>query len=152
MPGEPVSLAIVLCDHIIVEHGTGKPTLIGVFHVLGAPQFPFKLPRFIVHAPLTNFALGSEQHSATVNIKNMGTGGIVGSLSLPVKVPASLPPGQTPDALVLNLNLPFNNITFPSPGTYEIDVLYDGESIGKKYLPIKQVAAAQSNPTSPPIT
>jgi len=40
----PSVLAIVLCDWIIIEQGTGKKTLVGLFDNLNAPAFPFLRP------------------------------------------------------------------------------------------------------------
>ena len=36
----PSVLAILLCDWIIIECGTGKKTLVGIFDELGSPSFP----------------------------------------------------------------------------------------------------------------
>jgi hypothetical protein len=35
----PSVLSILLCDHIIIEQGTGKKTLVGLFDVMNATRW-----------------------------------------------------------------------------------------------------------------
>jgi hypothetical protein len=49
----PSVLAIVLCDWIIIEQGTGKKTLVGLFDNLNAAVFPVLRPMgFYTYAPM----------------------------------------------------------------------------------------------------
>jgi hypothetical protein len=50
----------------------------------------------------------------------------------------------------INLNVPFQNVTFPAPGAYECEVLFDGERIGSRSLEVQQIAPPQINPPPSP--
>jgi hypothetical protein len=50
---EPVALAMILCDAIHVDPGTGKRTLLGLFSVLFAREFPVTHPLMAVYTCLT---------------------------------------------------------------------------------------------------
>ena len=50
----PYPLAMVICDHIWVDPGTGKKTLLGLFSMIHAKKFPAKHPLLAVHVSLTD--------------------------------------------------------------------------------------------------
>lgn len=50
----PYVLAIVICDGAHVDPTTGKVTLLGLFSVLFAEEFPFAVPQIVVYGALTD--------------------------------------------------------------------------------------------------
>ena len=50
----PIGQALLVCDHIIVEEGTNKKSLIGVFNNIGSSNFPVIHPQMSVFAAMTN--------------------------------------------------------------------------------------------------
>jgi hypothetical protein len=55
---------MLLCDHTIREHGTGKISLIGIFENISAPHFP------VVHRALSVYAkLGDAEGEYTVRLE-----------------------------------------------------------------------------------
>ena len=53
-PPAPCLLAALLCDQVIREMVTGKPTLVGVFEHVAAVDFPAVHPRITFFSQLTN--------------------------------------------------------------------------------------------------
>jgi hypothetical protein len=49
----PVCLALILCDHVHVDPGTGKHTILGTFSEVGFDFFPAKLPCISIFICLT---------------------------------------------------------------------------------------------------
>jgi hypothetical protein len=151
MPGEPVLSLIVFCDSVIVEQGSGKNSLIGTFPSLASPQFPFLLQRFFVHVSVTNIVPTPTPVSIVVNLK-AASGAVLGSVGFPpITIPALKNQPIPAGGMNINLNVPFQNVAFPAPGTYECEVLWDGELIGNRKLEIVQ-AIQQINPPQNPQT
>lgn len=50
----PYPLAMVICDHIWVDPGTGKKTLLGLFSTIHAKKFPVTHGLLAVHVSLTD--------------------------------------------------------------------------------------------------
>ncbi|SRR5258706_16234651 len=140
---DPVCSLIAFCDLVVTEQNTGKNTLVGTFHSLAWPQFPFTIPRFFVHVAISNLVLTGKPISIAINVKQPQTGAVVGSFGMPVNIP--IPPDPPKEPIVVNFNIPFTNVVFPSPGDYAIEILFDGEHVGERILAIRQ------RPLNPPI-
>jgi hypothetical protein len=56
MPAQPTPTvtAMLVCDQIVAEQGTNKKSLIGIFEIVAALQFPTVIPRLSVYARLTD--------------------------------------------------------------------------------------------------
>ena len=54
MSHPPFALALVICDQILNEPGTNKPTLVGLFSAIFAAQFPCVHPRLGIYLALTD--------------------------------------------------------------------------------------------------
>ena len=50
---KPEALALIVCDQIIVEAGTGKKTLIGIFNQIQCSKFPAVHPNMVVFVSVT---------------------------------------------------------------------------------------------------
>ena len=50
---KPEALALIVCDQILVEAGTGKKTLIGIFNEIGCSKFPAAHPNMVVFVSVT---------------------------------------------------------------------------------------------------
>jgi len=51
---EPLGLALVVCDGIHTDPGTGKKTLLGLFSTVVGPQFPLVLQQLFIYAAVTD--------------------------------------------------------------------------------------------------
>jgi hypothetical protein len=143
MSAEPVCTVIVFCDLIITEQGTGKNSLIGSFPNLSSPQFPFFLPRFFIHVSLANFAIGGQRINVAVNLKQVASGAVVASVGMPIAIPPMQVQTSPPRGMGINLNVPFQNVTFTAPGSYKCEVLVDGDPVGEgRILDVLQIPQA----------
>jgi hypothetical protein len=50
---EPHALALIVCDGIHTDPGTGKKTLLGLFSTVIGPEFPLILQRLCIYAATT---------------------------------------------------------------------------------------------------
>ena len=50
---EPHALALIVCDGVHTDPGTGKKTLLGLFSTLIGPSFPLVLARLCIYAATT---------------------------------------------------------------------------------------------------
>ena len=50
----PLGVAIIVCERVITEEGTGNKSLISIFNEIHAPTFPCQHERLCVYLALTN--------------------------------------------------------------------------------------------------
>ena len=106
---KPTPIALVVCDNIYSEPG-GKTALVGLFSGIAASSFPARHPRMAVFASLT----GLRSHAtAKLEIVHAETEDVIVSAQGP------FPDRYTP-LTVVDINFIFNNVVFPSEGTYYI--------------------------------
>jgi len=110
----PYLLAVLLCDSVINEAGTGKKTIVGTFDKLLTPAFPAGYP-FTIYVKFTD-AQGS--YRLRFEYVNLSTDTVLESRDLPLmKVPDRLEPAE----LVVNIAA-----NIPEPGSYEFRLYIDG--------------------------
>lgn len=136
MPGEPKCTFIAFCDLVITEAGTGKNSLIGTYPSLATPKFPLVVPQMIVHVTISNFLPGERDASIAVNIKDQGSGAVLGSRAL--QLPLAFQKSLNTSAANFNVNVPFQNLIFQAPRPYICEVLFDGDPIGSRVLEVRQ--------------
>jgi hypothetical protein len=131
----PSLLAILLCDHVILEQGTGKKTLVGLFDEVWSPTEPH-------HQDLGFFARmtdleGNYQFAIKV-VRIAAEGEIVvaaGNLQMAQPITNRLA------NLDLALNLP---VDFPNFGKYEFQLFANDIYMGRAVLNFcKQETASQ---------
>ena len=105
----PKSLGLFLCDHVIFERDTLKPSLIGCFAGMAVSEFPSRPQRFETFAALTD-GLGAVTIDLTVT--HLDTEEQVYSRSFVV---AFLDPLR-----VVNLRCRIGECSFPYPGSYMV--------------------------------
>ena len=106
---KPTPIALVVCDNIYSEPG-GKTALVGLFGGIVASSFPARHPRMAVFASLTGLRSDA---IAKLEIVHAETEDVIVSAQGP------FPDGYTP-LTVVDMNFIFNNVVFPSAGTYYI--------------------------------
>lgn len=105
---QPYVLAILICDTIITEEGTGKKTLVGVFGQVVALEYPAP-HRFGIYVKLTDAQGPYQLHIEYVDVSNDRI--IEERLDLGrIDVPSRLSAAE----IVLTVTAPI-----PSPGAYE---------------------------------
>jgi hypothetical protein len=125
MTPTPVSLSMSLCDYVIVEERTGKPSLIRCFDRLVVSDFPSQPRDFSLAAELTG---GRGRGRVSVDMTRPDTG---------ESIPWTYADVYFRDPLfVVRYRTRLTDCTFPVPGGYTVSLLVDGELAGQRILQI----------------
>ncbi len=122
MQPKPILKAILLCDHTLVEEGTRKRSLIGLFDSIGAAQFPATHPSMSVYVQFREIE-GSFDFSLELYDLNEGK-----VLNKAVIHQHRVPSRSQDCELVFNLM----SVKFEKPGDYEFRIYVDDAIFGQK--------------------
>ncbi|MCH8275464.1 MAG: hypothetical protein IH851_11815 [Armatimonadetes bacterium] len=117
------------CDYACRVDG-GKGSLIGMFDTIGGAKFPLRHPTFFVcvEFEFDSFEAGQQAEVRMVLIDEDGKDlmGVQGSFRVP----------KSPDGRPVTLFETFrvDGLTFPRPGRYRLDVLYNEEPVAEARL------------------
>lgn len=129
----PIVKAFLICDQIIHDAQTGKKTLVGVFHELRADRFPAVHPVLWIYANLTD-ARGN--YSFEIRFFDVERNNVLGRGNPPeINIPGPL---QTTE-----LSAQLRNIQLPGPGTYEFQLITNGDLIATKAIRVGLVEGAE---------
>ena len=124
----PAPIGIMLCDQVIFERGTQKPSLIGVFTGVAASQFPSVPQRFDVFVALTN-GIGD----GVIDL-------VVIRLETEEQIAAQSMECSFRDPLhVTNVRFRFRQISLPAAGEYLVALLVDGNQKAQRRVRVYQV-------------
>lgn len=117
----PSVLAILLCDWIIIEQGTEKKTLVGMFDALNSEVFPVA-QKIGFYARLTDL---EGDYRFTIRIVRLDgeKEELMGGAEAEYKATGRL------DILEIALNLP--QVPFPRPGRYEFQLFANDVYMGR---------------------
>ena len=133
MYGEPpVLIALLVCDHVIVERETNKHSLIGTFNCFRFPRFPATTPSFSVYICFTN-ARG--EYDIKLDVINLALDAPIATATthLSLKDPLS----------DVELALRFPHVNFPHPGRYEFRLYANGHILGQRTVNVLSVEMPQ---------
>ena len=126
MVPRPVAVGICLCDHVIVEKGTEKVSLIGLFERFRLVSFPAVAAPFCIVARLTG---GEGSGTIQLEMQDLETLALVENWAQVV---------QFSDRLAhVNVLFRLNHCTFPRPGHYQATLLADGEWIAQQRFEVR---------------
>jgi hypothetical protein len=118
----------LLCDYIIQEHGSGKKSLIGVFHNIVAGRFPFVHPSLFLYANLSD-ALG--EYDFEMKLVDVNSRKVIGQGKIPkIKIADRLKPVE----IAMNIR----QLVFPGPGKYEFQFYANGELVDSRDIWVTQ--------------
>lgn len=123
---------IIICEKAFLTAGTNNLNLIGIFTQINTDVFPAKYPHF---ALVTNFdieTVGDHVLEAKIVDPN---GTPVAQAQMPIKITAS------PFQIITN----FENLSFPAPGLYSLELSVDGNSVGSRILQVVPVLNQKTN-------
>jgi hypothetical protein len=123
MTPTPVVLSMSLCDYVIVEEGTGKPSLIGCFDRLVVPAIPPPRRSFFVAAELTG---GHGRSRVSVEVARPDTDETMWWSHGDVYFRDRL--------FVVRYRTRVVNCPLPVSGRYAVSLLVDGEMVGQRIL------------------
>jgi hypothetical protein len=144
MTSDPVLMGILLSDYVIREHGSGKFSLIGTFHVIHAQSFPFIANQFFITILLTNLPAKFDQMDVVVRIEAQKSGHVLASATGNLKLP---PESALPPDFVMQLPFLIPQFAIGEPGTYYVNVLVNNEPLGKRPFSVVRI----SPPPSPQV-
>jgi hypothetical protein len=137
-PPTPVLKAFLVCDQIIQEAQTGKKSLIGVFHELRAEHFPAVHPVLWIYANLTD---AHGRYAFQIRFLDVERNHVLGQgVPPPIEIPGPL---QTTE-----LSAMLRNVALPRPGTYEFQLIANGNLIATKA--IRAIQVKPPTPSKPP--
>lgn len=139
MPACPKNNALLVCDHIITEVGTNKRTIVGVFEVIFAQDFPHS------HAigVYFKFTDASGNYVFRFDLVDLERNQVIGSIptnSLTVQDPL-----QAYELVIAQIGM-----LFPHPGRYEVQVYANDQICAQKTLSVVQPQPQSAPPQPPP--
>jgi hypothetical protein len=131
--------SIILCDNVIVEHGTQKLTLVGCFHAFNVPQFPFTTARFFAVVSLGNLHGISPEIDVTIRIEMAQTAHPVSGSTIHIKGDFTRA-SQLPEA-VIQLPVPIGPLVLAQPGLYKAVLLVNGSVVNSRDFRVNSITA-----------
>ena len=133
METEPVLVALLFADNVIVEASTNKRTIVGAFSELRSARFPAVFPPWWIYAAVDNVA-GSVPYA--LNLVSDETDQVVVGISGDITVQ------DGPRGVEMQVRIP--NAVFPSPGRYNLSLSLGGERVGGRVLRVSPVRGADA--------
>ena len=130
MPSIPVPISLMLCDQVIVDKDTFKPSLIGVFTGLAVQDFA-EPQRFSAFAALTN---GRDAGKLELVCNRLDTGDPIYRQTYEITFPDPL--------AVVNINIRIRSIIFPGPGWYDFELWINEELVGQRKIRVYPIQKA----------
>jgi hypothetical protein len=121
----PSALGLFLCDQVIFDRDTNRPTPVGIFSTLRCDRFPSAAHSFDVFAALTD---GQGQVTLEITVTRLDTDQEASVIRREFDFPDPL--------AVLNLRFRVRTLSFPVPGVYLFELLADGEVICHRRLTV----------------
>lgn len=136
-PPLPVIKAFLVCDKVIQDAQTGKKSLIGLFHEIKANTFPTVHHELWIYANLTDAHGHYVFEIRFVNASDANR--VVGhSQPSPITIPGPL---QTTELSAL-----LRRVALPGPGTYEFQLIANGELAATKSIRVTTVRSPDAPP------
>ena len=139
MPARPNSNAFLVCDHIITEVGTNKRTIVGVFEVIFAQEFPHTHGIGLYY----KFTDASGDYVFRFDLVDLDQNKVIGSI--PTNKLTVQDPLQAYELVIAQIGT-----SFPHPGRYEFQVYANDQICGQKTLTVIQPQPQQAPPQPPP--
>jgi len=122
MADNPVAIGLMLCDQVIIDKDTGKPSPVGIFTGLAVDDFD-EPQRFSAFAALTN---GRGQGKLELVVFRLDTGDQIYRQTYAISFPDVL--------AVVNVNIRIRRIEFPAAGWYDFVLRVDGEHVCQRRI------------------
>ncbi|MEX2287515.1 MAG: hypothetical protein WD648_10535 [Planctomycetaceae bacterium] len=129
IPPPPICKAILLCDSTIVEAGTGKVSIIGVFGQFTVLQLPGRLSPFTVFLQLIE---GVGRYDIVVEFQDLRDNMVMARADgLAITFPARL--------MTMNVILPVPPVPVVHSGEYEIVVFANAQEIDRQRVSVRSI-------------
>lgn len=125
----PVLLSVIICDTVIIDRITDKPSIIGAFETISAPKYPARHPRLALFCQLTN---GHGKVKITVRLVDVQE-------EDKTLFEATVEHKFRDVREVANLTFDIGWIVFPHSGEYRIQVYAGTEFLGERRVICRQI-------------
>ncbi len=126
-PALPVPLAMVVCDAVWRDPGTGKHFLLGCFSAIGAREFPTVHPNLAVYLALTDGYGALELVLALADPS--------GRVAHESKVAVEFPDPRT----IVEISVQVQNLTFAGPGEHRLQLHGGGSFIMERRILVQDL-------------
>ena len=127
-------LVAAICDHAWEENGA--LTVCRTFDTVSARAFPFVLPRISIALRLLFRRAEAGQHKITILLSDADGKTLMHS---EVQVHMQPPPSNTVSEAAFSFALNGQNVQFPAPGDYVVDIAVDGRVEASIPLYVRQL-------------
>lgn len=131
---------IILSDGAIREVGTNKISLIGTFHNVNAPVFPFNVA-FFVTPSISNLRGKLDRAKIAIRVEDKSSSLVVASAAIEIGTQTEVKPTET-----LQIPIPIG-CAFGSAGLYSVVVLFQNEVVGARDLVVSHITMAPNLPS-----
>lgn len=121
MPQKPSAIALMLCDQVVIEQGTLKPYLLGVFTGIAASSFPTGPQRLDVFAALTD---GLGHVTIVLTVIHLETNKQIYAQEMQMDFPDPLQ--------IINLRFRVRRLVFDEGGTYLFALTVNDQEIAAR--------------------
>lgn len=129
MPPIPLALAMVVCDAIWADPGTGKKTILGTFSTIIGREFPLKMSQLSVYVALTDARGKVPLTLRLVDVDELRDPVISQDFEVDFIDPIMIAEGT----------FLFTETIFPEPGEYRLQLLSASELIIERRLLIMPI-------------
>ncbi len=131
---KPVAKAMLVCDKVITEAGTGKKSLIGIFENINAYKFPCAHHFLAVYVKLTD---ANGKYKFRLEMVDLEDNSVIGKGEIPEEIEINDP--LVSRELIFNLAA----LKFKHPGKYEFRIRANDEVFGQKTFLVRQAQMPQ---------
>lgn len=125
----PLLLSAIVCDQVILDRFTNRPSIISAFDTLAAPKFPARHPSLTFFGQLTNGRGKVEVSAKLVDIDRED------KVLMETKTEGTF----TDIRQVVNLIFNLCGIVFPHPGEYRLQLYVGGAFLGERSIVLRQI-------------
>ncbi len=133
---EPIGLALIVCDNIHRDPGTGKRTLLGTFSVIFGAEFPAAVPMIAVYAVLTECKGTFPLILRIIDAKEERDAVIAAEGEIASSDPLA----------VAELEFKLGGVVSPEPGEYRVELMTNGVTILSRRIVLMQRQRPGQNP------
>ena len=132
MQTEPVLVALLFADHVVVEANTNKKTIVGAFTQFHSDSFPILFPPWWIYVAVDNVS-GSPQYA--LNLVNDETDQVIIGISGQISIK------DDPGGVEMQFKIP--NAVFPTAGRYNLILTVGSHRIGSRVLRVDQTKGSR---------
>ncbi len=125
----PVLLSVIICDLVIIDRITDKPSIIGAFETISAPNYPARHPQLALFCQLTNGHGKAKITMRLVDVQEEDKTLFEGAVEQKFRDVRE----------VASLTFDIGGMVFPHPGEYGFQIYAGTEFLGERRIICRQI-------------